>query len=77
MAQKNRDWRELCEAVASERDSERLSELTEEVIAALDGRKIRPATRRRLYDFGPVARRSARDPRGRVALRADPERVPS
>lgn len=36
MTQEIRDWRELCDAVASERDPERLLELTEQLIAALD-----------------------------------------
>jgi hypothetical protein len=36
---KQKDWRELCAAVASENDSEKLDSLVEELITALDGRQ--------------------------------------
>jgi hypothetical protein len=35
---KQKDWRELCAAVASENDSEKLDSLVKELIRALDNR---------------------------------------
>jgi hypothetical protein len=40
MTEETRDWRELCEAVASERDPKSLLELTEQLTAALDDREL-------------------------------------
>ena len=35
----NKDWRELCSAVANEKDSKKLELLLEELIRALDDRR--------------------------------------
>ena len=37
-----KDWRELCAAVASEKDSKKLEPLLEELIKALDDRQFQP-----------------------------------
>jgi hypothetical protein len=39
MTEERRDWRELCAAVASEKDRSKLLELVEELVAALDRRE--------------------------------------
>jgi hypothetical protein len=44
MSQKKGDWRELCEAVMVESDPGRLTELTQQLIRALDERKTNPAS---------------------------------
>jgi hypothetical protein len=39
MTPEKKDWRELCAAVANELDSERVLDLVEQLVAALDERK--------------------------------------
>lgn len=39
MTEERGDWRELCAAIASERDRSKLLELLEELVVALDRRK--------------------------------------
>lgn len=39
MTEERRDWREVCAAVASEKDRSKLLELVQELVAALDRRE--------------------------------------
>jgi 3-methyladenine DNA glycosylase AlkD len=51
MAQvKQRDWRELCDAVTNETDSKKLDSLVQELITALDEGEQK--WRRRINSFG-------------------------
>ena len=42
MSESKKDWRELCAAVASESDPQKLGSLVEELITALDDRHSPP-----------------------------------
>jgi hypothetical protein len=44
MTQERRDWRELCEAIVEEQDPEKLFELTQQLITALDELKSNPSS---------------------------------
>lgn len=69
MTQHGQDWRELCAAVANERDLQKMFELTEQLIVALDERKPihlpRPSTGMEAQELHERARRLARAPPGR------------
>jgi hypothetical protein len=43
MAQQDANWREICEAMVNESDPQKMSELAQQLVIALDEQKLRAA----------------------------------